>query len=79
MDIIKLAKKCNIPTERARDIIVTHHFLNNVIPPKDLVTMEIDVDKKTLAALTKISKILKVSVESVVVTVLDAELEKYRT
>lgn len=62
----KLAKKVNLSVEDCQKIIIINHELSNLIPKKELKSVNINFEDKTHKTLNNIAKTLKVSISSVI-------------
>jgi hypothetical protein len=63
-----LSKELKLSEAELADIIVCDHELRNLIPKKNLITIDVDLYKKAQAFVDKISKNLCVSIDSVIMS-----------
>ena len=68
--ITNIATKLGITHTDANHMVVCEHELKNFYKATELVKIEVDLDKKSLARFKKISKDLKISIDAVVMSTL---------
>jgi hypothetical protein len=75
--ITKIAETIGISSELAKNIVLRHHELKYLFSQDELGSIDITLDKKTVADyLEKVSKALCVSQEAIVYEALMRELEE---
>ena len=73
----KICKKHKLDKKLAKEIIIAQHELNNFYKPKELKSLEINLDIELLKLISKYCKYLKVEESAVVSACLKEYIDNY--